>query len=87
MAEIKVCRGAGVGVMFGLVLAEVLFGSEHAIRALWAYVKPPFLADGHVRQVDVAAMRALYMADEGAFGAEAVPCSSAVLGAVMKGAC
>ena len=87
MAEIKVSGGAGVGVMFGLVLAEALFGSEYAIRALWEYAKPPFLADGHVCQVDVAAVCTLHMADKGAFGTEAILRSLAVLGAVMKGEC
>ena len=87
MAEGKVGGCTCVRVVFGLVLAKAFVCGEDAIRALGADLEANFLTDGHVCQVDVAAMRALYMADEGAFGTEAVPHSSAVLGAVMKGAC
>ena len=63
MAEGKVGGCTCVRVVFGLVLAKAFVCGEDAIRALGADVEAYFLADGHVRQMDVAAVCTLYMID------------------------
>ena len=64
VAKIKVGGRTRVRVVFGLVLAKAFFRGEDAVRALGADMEAHFLADGHVRQVDVAAVCMLEMTDQ-----------------------